>query len=342
MENTMPLFNDTDKSTLETAIKNAANDLRILLDKVKQVVDTAKKGQLAKEAWSEYNITMRSLSALYKAQPKDQKIEDQLVVYKKLGQEAIALTKENLSPERKKQLKDINDAIDRRIGQNQVAESGRVDVSAAAIVPPPADIVRPWRPLFNPTLPLIDPMQPLPQFLLPLPPTRAAIVPPPPAAIVPPPAAIASEVIVDAKVRNGQIAQVNKILDELNGKITEINKNAAYSQRTKDVANTLIKELYQVRDDLKRNLPTDAFISRSKYAIDKAKTILINDLSWGDYLQNILKSLANAVVKIGSLGFHNGFFELKKTEYAPLLEHAEHDLTEAAPQVAAWPSYLWN
>lgn len=98
------------------------------------------------------------------------------------------------------------------------------------------------------------------------------------------------------------------------------------SQKPYDVAHTLIAELrtanvvFTVGLSFTNNrsetqkIETD-FLNACKTAIDKAKPILQKDHNLGDYLTNLLKSLANLVVKVVSSN-PQVFFKPKETTAA--------------------------
>lgn len=68
------------------------------------------------------------------------------------------------------------------------------------------------------------------------------------------------------------------------------------------------------------------FKDRCKKHINKAKPILERDLSWGDYLENLLISLFNAVIKALTFGHTKNFFTQVKSKSFHDVEQAEMDL----------------
>lgn len=126
---------------------------------------------------------------------------------------------------------------------------------------------------------------------------------------------------------------VDIALHGLKSKIGEINQHQydkAYA-----AAKVLLNQLQEARDqyaiDLKNPEIKHAeaglkFKAACKLAIDEAKPVLEKDLGWGDYLKNLLKVIANAIVIGLTLGISSGFFTTKRSESAKAVEQAEKDL----------------
>lgn len=72
------------------------------------------------------------------------------------------------------------------------------------------------------------------------------------------------------------------------------------------------------------------FLENCLLAIDVAKPILERDLGWGDYLKNLFKSLANAV--IGIFSQNQTFFTIKRSGASEALEEAQHKLDNEMPK----------
>ncbi len=131
------------------------------------------------------------------------------------------------------------------------------------------------------------------------------------------------------------LKQINTILNQLESKIGGVNQHQfvhAY-----DVAGILLNALKQARENYKIATLTapsmieelrirDEFKQACKTAIDQAQPVLARDLGWGDYLSNLFKMLANAVIWTVTFGQVNSFFTLEKSTSSVAVEEADQEL----------------
>ena len=107
---------------------------------------------------------------------------------------------------------------------------------------------------------------------------------------------------------------VKKVLEEFQSKIATIGNN--YPQ-AKEVALKLYDSLQRGMTDAFTNpnrQKIDQFVSSSKESIQSATSELQKDLSWGDYLLNLIKRIVNAVVNEVNFGHKKNFFNTKPVE----------------------------
>ncbi|KGP63104.1 hypothetical protein EP47_07520 [Legionella norrlandica] len=131
----------------------------------------------------------------------------------------------------------------------------------------------------------------------------------------------------------GTFKKIDEIIENLSIKIAGVDKHKY--KKAYEVADTLIANLLEARvqyeTDLRENKISSIqarnnFKSACQLAIDSAKPVLEKDLGWGDYLKNLMKCLANAVITVVSLGFSRGFFTYARSESIQAVEQAEKDL----------------
>ncbi|HAT7071554.1 TPA: hypothetical protein JAN90_01925 [Legionella pneumophila] len=129
------------------------------------------------------------------------------------------------------------------------------------------------------------------------------------------------------------LQKVDKILEELESKIGKVDQhNFGKAHR---VASKLLTELKEARNNYESNLKESqvtteqagaAFNVECGKAINKAKPVLERDLGWGDYLKNLMRTLANAVVWTVTLGNVNSFFPYARAASVKAVEQTEQDL----------------
>lgn len=124
---------------------------------------------------------------------------------------------------------------------------------------------------------------------------------------------------------------IQKILRDLEYRIGRFYQH--HSQEAVHTANELLLELKEINnlyiqklshEDVDIEKAGKEFISACRIAVNKAETVLKNDLGWGDYLINLMKDLANAIIAPVSTG--PNFFTLKKSLSMSNIEQAENDL----------------
>jgi hypothetical protein len=129
---------------------------------------------------------------------------------------------------------------------------------------------------------------------------------------------------------NEILAPIDTALADLARRVEEVNQEQfshAYG-----IASNLVVELKAARDRYKDNMECrdlfsdELFKSTCRATIITAKPILQDALGWGDYLTNLLKTLANAVIKMVTLGHRNNFFTLVKSDLENAVIIAERDL----------------
>lgn len=143
---------------------------------------------------------------------------------------------------------------------------------------------------------------------------------------------IKEEEVLNKKIQSA-LETVDNALNELKGKIGKIDQHKYDKAYLK--ATALLDYLEEARNQYAADLKNpkmkleDAgfkFKDACKTGIDNAKPILEKDLGWGDYLKNLLKTLANAIVKVVSFGTSKGFFTPAKSESLKAVEKTEQDL----------------
>ncbi|HAT8117749.1 TPA: type IV secretion protein Dot, partial [Legionella pneumophila] len=132
---------------------------------------------------------------------------------------------------------------------------------------------------------------------------------------------------------NQALLKVDGILQELTLKIDRVDQHQY--KKAHDTANTLLQSLIAARDEYERDLRANEFsqeLAGRKFklacqdAVKIAKPVLEKDLGWGDYLKNLLKCLANAVITVFTFGCQQGFFTYARPDSAKAIEKAEEDL----------------
>ncbi|MCC5792123.1 MAG: hypothetical protein JJT82_05880 [Legionellaceae bacterium] len=124
------------------------------------------------------------------------------------------------------------------------------------------------------------------------------------------------------------VDKIERVLGEFAEKIASIGIGHVKAQQTAtDLLGTLrvLKGQYLCHPS-KENLKT--FVDQSKDAINQAMPILQKDLGWGDYLQNVLKKIANAVAYVMSAGYQTDFFAQKKSLALQSAVQMSESLTE--------------
>ncbi|CEG59014.1 hypothetical protein [Legionella fallonii] len=129
------------------------------------------------------------------------------------------------------------------------------------------------------------------------------------------------------------ISKIDGILGTLRDKINQIDHNLPEAAER---ATILLKSLEQCRNKyhaaLLKEPRGDAKKAGQQFnidcnaAIDEAKPVLERDLNWGEYLGNLVKALANAIVWLVSIGNSNSFFPYKKSASIEAVEEAEQNL----------------
>ena len=112
---------------------------------------------------------------------------------------------------------------------------------------------------------------------------------------------------------NNRIA-VAKVLQDFRNKIENIGK---YCVKAKEEALKLYANLNQSMEKAFTDPTTykiKQFATDAKTLIKSASKVLNKDLGWGDYLQNLMKKLANSVIFGITLGINQGFFKVKNAE----------------------------
>ncbi|CEG57707.1 hypothetical protein [Legionella fallonii] len=146
--------------------------------------------------------------------------------------------------------------------------------------------------------------------------------------------------VVRAQRARTVIGKIDKVLEELTNKIDGIGHS---HPEAKNVAKNLHATLLEARDNYfvqlvngEENGETiDAdeagtlFKARCKLAISVAMPTLEKDLSWGDYLKNMLKAIVNAAIYVVTLGHVNGFFAYSKSEASEVVATADEELQHA-------------
>jgi len=127
--------------------------------------------------------------------------------------------------------------------------------------------------------------------------------------------------------------KLNKIFKQLGDKINTIEKHK--KPEAFDTAQMLLDNLKSAKETMMKNLRTpqrneqkdiDVFLKTCKESINKALPILEKDLGWGDFLKNILKSIANAVISVATIGNKKNFFKLATTPSSEAVKDADKDL----------------
>jgi hypothetical protein len=131
------------------------------------------------------------------------------------------------------------------------------------------------------------------------------------------------------------ISTIETTLNTLQNKIATIDQH--HFPDAKNQAKELLANLEQYKTQYERTIQNEPskekiktageqFGRDCKEAIDKAKPILKRDLNWGDYLKNLAKALANAIIKVVTRGKNSSFFACKKAALLEVVEIAEQDL----------------
>ena len=130
-----------------------------------------------------------------------------------------------------------------------------------------------------------------------------------------------------------EMSRIDNALNTLQQRISLVDQH--HSTRAFNKATSLLQGLANVRDEYNTALnqpdviifqARTAFKEKCTVLIDDAKLLLENDLGWGDYLSNLLKTIVNAVIWMGSCGQKNSFFPLKRSESVVAIEEIEHRL----------------
>jgi hypothetical protein len=141
------------------------------------------------------------------------------------------------------------------------------------------------------------------------------------------------EVLHQQKIE-GILSRIDLILTALQGKIGTVNRHHFKSAVT--TANELLTGLHNARDeystalhpiDSDMNQASEQFNQSCAQIIKNAQPVLERDLAWGDYLRNLLKALANAVIWLFTAGNVNQFFTPVKPTSLEDVNQAKNDLT---------------
>lgn len=124
---------------------------------------------------------------------------------------------------------------------------------------------------------------------------------------------VINELLVESKILKALLIFNNKIAG-----IGEHNSEA------KKVASALQENLINLVSNSLSN--KQYFVAQTKALIDKAIPTLQRDLGWGDYLANLAKEICNTVTTAVSLGFHGGFFDIKKSDAAKEAEKLQDEV----------------
>ncbi len=117
------------------------------------------------------------------------------------------------------------------------------------------------------------------------------------------------------------LSEIDQTLEMLKRNIGNIDHH--HSPEALEKAQQLLSALQaaweQYKSDLNKSRvdapkARDRFKTYCREAINTAKPILEKDLSWGDYLNNILKIMLNQVINVLTLGYYNSFFTYKRSD----------------------------
>ncbi|MFY7698383.1 MAG: PEP/pyruvate-binding domain-containing protein [Legionella sp.] len=133
------------------------------------------------------------------------------------------------------------------------------------------------------------------------------------------------------------LATIESELNGLREKIGTVDKH--YCAIAQKQAQELLEELEQHKiqyqmalqqaaqlEEITVKAAGEQFNAACKLSIEKAKPILERDLSWGDYLRNLVNALANAIIKIATFGYSSSFFSHKTAESLDIIDQIEHNL----------------
>ena len=134
------------------------------------------------------------------------------------------------------------------------------------------------------------------------------------------------------------MTRINLILETLRQKIDGVNKHC--SEIAYCIAKNLLSKLESEKSDLylfysdypkfysieKLREKSDSFKEICAEHIMDAKPRLENDLGWGDFLINLLKSIANAFIAVVTIGYSYSYFNHARTSSIIAVEEAEQHL----------------
>ncbi|MBL7481205.1 GNAT family N-acetyltransferase [Legionella bononiensis] len=127
--------------------------------------------------------------------------------------------------------------------------------------------------------------------------------------------------------------KINEVLDTLVSRIGQVDQHhfpeaVEKAQKLLLALNTARDKYYEeiLKVDCNLEQIGTQFKHSCKAAIDAAKPVLSRDLSWGEYLGNLMLSLANAVISVVSFGQINTFFTPAKSKSETAVEQAETDI----------------
>ncbi|HAU1153149.1 TPA: Dot/Icm secretion system substrate [Legionella pneumophila] len=141
-----------------------------------------------------------------------------------------------------------------------------------------------------------------------------------------------NEDLLDKKIQV-TLETVDKALDELKGKIGDINQHKY--DKAYEAAKALLRQLQETRDQYVVDLTNPQidyneaglkFKEACKLVIQDAKPTLEKDLGWGEYLKNLLKVIVNAIVFCVTFGASQGFFATTRAKSAVAVEETESAL----------------
>lgn len=129
------------------------------------------------------------------------------------------------------------------------------------------------------------------------------------------------------------IDRIDQILNEFKERILSIG-----NPNTLNKAWDLLTKLTEARNTYEQNMENSdskfayhqfkqIFDNSCKQAITEAKPILEKDLGWGDYLNNLLKSLTNTAIWVISLGNVPSLFSPVRSKSLEVAEDVEKDLS---------------
>lgn len=127
------------------------------------------------------------------------------------------------------------------------------------------------------------------------------------------------------------LKKVDDVLDALKTTIggTDQHKFAQATDQAQKLLASLTLARTQYQANLQSKMPADQankiFKADCTVAINEAKPILERDLGWGDYLNNILKALVNALITGVTFGYSRNFFTPVRSQSVLLIEQAEKD-----------------
>ncbi|MCL9683988.1 hypothetical protein [Legionella maioricensis] len=142
-----------------------------------------------------------------------------------------------------------------------------------------------------------------------------------------------SEEIRRQQFMTTELIRIDAALSTLREQISRVDQH--HSPEAFNKADRLLLQLQRARNNYSTALnQQDVIISQASSTfketcarlIDDAKPLLERDLGWGDYLTNLLKTIANAIIWVGSFGQRSSFFPLIRSESILAIENVEQRL----------------